>query len=135
MARNKPDITLEQAIKKTKDAGIELNFSKGTTLAVDFFELKQNIAKANNDIKHIHWVFSTIIVGVVVATALMLADYAQFAIKAYEQFTTKLAERSNNCQNTESIKTDIQLTEEEIINLKTKLNSPAPQLPIETISH
>lgn len=94
MSNNKPDITLEQAIEKTKDAGIKLSFPKGQTVASDFFQLKQDIKEANSKIETIHWIFSVVVIASVLTTLLLLADYAQFAIKAYNQFETKMTEQN-----------------------------------------
>jgi hypothetical protein len=107
MIDSQPDISLEQAIKKTRDAGITLNFDKGQTVAADLFQLQQDIKKTNSSIETIKWIFAAILVGAVLTTLVLLADYVQFAIKAYDQFSTKIEEQRIDHKTIESIKTDI----------------------------
>jgi hypothetical protein len=108
MPKNKPDITLEQAIEKTRQAGINLNFDKVQTVAADLFQLQQDIKKTNSSIETIKWIFGAVLVGAVLTTLLLLADYAQFAIKAYDQFSAKIEEQSVDHKTIELIKTDIE---------------------------
>ncbi|MFA6423910.1 MAG: hypothetical protein WCV83_01190 [Candidatus Magasanikbacteria bacterium] len=116
MIENQPDITLEQAIRKTKDAGITLNFDKGQTVAGDLFQLQQDIRKTNSTIEHIKWVFGAILIGSVFATIVLLADYANFASTAYIQFNQTIEEQNKDHETVESIKTDIEF-------IKNNLNS------------
>ncbi|KKP87810.1 MAG: hypothetical protein UR91_C0035G0002 [Candidatus Nomurabacteria bacterium GW2011_GWC2_35_8] len=88
---NKPDITLEQAIQKTKEAGFNLSYQgKETIIGIDLFELKKDIEKTKTDIRTINFIFSVVIVAAVIAVILMLADYFQFTIKAYDQFNDSI---------------------------------------------
>jgi hypothetical protein len=108
MSKNQPDITLEQAIEKTREAGIDLNFDKGQTVAADFFQLQQDIKKANSSIETIKWIFGAVLVGAVLTTLVLLADYAQFAIKAYDQFDNTIKEQAIDHKAIESMGIDIE---------------------------
>lgn len=115
MEENQPDISLEQAIKKTREAGITLNFDKVQTVAADIYELKKDIQKSNSSIETIKWIFGAVLVGAVLTTLVLLADYFQFATKAYQQFDTTIKEQATDHKTIESMATDIQL-------IKNKLN-------------
>lgn len=117
MTHNQPDISLEQAIKKTRDAGIILNFDKQQTVGADFFQLQQDIKKANSSIETIKWIFGAVLVAAILTTIVLLADYAQFAIKAYNQFSTKIEEQSTDHKTIESIKTDIEIIKKALNHL------------------
>ncbi|MFH1546272.1 MAG: hypothetical protein ABIE14_02760 [Patescibacteria group bacterium] len=116
MIDRQPDITLEQAIQKTVAAGINLNFDKKQTVAGDFFQLQQEIKKTNSKVKTIWWIFTAIIVGAAAATTFMLADYFQFASKAYDQFSVKIEEQSIDHKTIESIKNDVELIKNNLGN-------------------
>jgi hypothetical protein len=107
MPDSQPDISLEQAIKKTRDAGFILNFDKGQTVAGDFFQLQQDIKKANSSIQTIKWIFSVVLVASVLATVVVISDYVQFASNAYQQFSAKIEEQSIDHKTIESIETNI----------------------------
>ena len=108
MTDNQPDISLEEAIDKTRKAGIILNFDKKQTIAADLFQLQQDIKKTNSSIETIKWIFGAILVGAVLTMLVLLADYAQFAIKAYDQFGAKIEEQNIDHKTIESIKTDLE---------------------------
>lgn len=137
--RPKPDITLEQAIAKTKDAGFQVSFDKGQTIAGDLFELKQDIrkikadaenelanlkqdiSKANSEVQRIWWFFGAIIIACTIATVLIIADYLQFTSKAYQQFTEKLEAQSTNVKNLETLSPEIKKIVEELVKLDSKI--------------
>lgn len=123
MIENQPDISLEQAIKRTKDAGITLNFDKGQTVAGDLFQLQQDIKKTNSTIEHIKWVFGAILVGSVFATIVLLADYANFASTAFRQFNQTILEQSTDHKTIESLKNDIEFIKNNINTLNAKKNN------------
>ena len=108
MEENQPDISLEQAIKKTREAGITLNFDKVQTVAADIYELKKDIQKSNSSIETIKWIFGAVLVGAVLTTLVLLADYFQFATKAYQQFDTTIKEQATDHKIIESMASDIQ---------------------------
>ncbi len=121
MIDRQPDITIEQATQKTKVADVKLNYEKGQTVAGDFFQLQQEIKKTNSKVKTIWWIFTAIIVGAAAATTFMLADYFQFASKAYDQFSLKIEEQITDHKTIESMKNDIEL----IKNNSSNLNTPS----------
>ncbi len=116
MGRNKPDITLEQAIKKTKEAGFQVVFEKGQTVVGDLFQLQQDIKKANFTIGSIKWIIGVVLVASIFSVITILADYFQFTSQAYKQFQASINEQAIDHKTVETIKDDVQI-------IKNVLNS------------
>ena len=108
MAKNQAYTNVEEAKKKTKKSDIILNFDKGQTVYADIYELQQRIKEQNSSIETIKWIFAVIVIGAVFAIITLLADYFQFATKAYQQFDTTIKEQATDHKIIESMASDIQ---------------------------
>lgn len=115
MSQNQPDISLEQAIQKTKEAGFTMNYSPGQTIAEDIFQVKQDVKKTNDSIAVIKLFVGVVLIALIIAVILILSDYAQFATKAFEQFTQQMQKLETDRQTIDTIKTDV-------AGIKQKLN-------------
>ena|SRR3989304_5680414 len=120
MAKNQAYTNVEEAKKKTKKSDIILNFDKGQTVYADIYELQQRIKEQNSSIETIKWIFAVIVIGAVFAIITLLADYFQFATKAYQQFDTTIKEQATDHKTIESMATDVQLIKNTLNGLNKK---------------